>query len=85
MCKKCLTLILSLSMLLCLVACGDSGTKNHCVKCGSTATTTLSGSADIMEKNGISLSSCNQISSTIYSAYLCDSCCGPVHHVTPDP
>lgn len=55
------------------------------VKCGGTATTTLSGPADIMEKNGISILDCNQITSNIYSAYVCDSCVGPVVEIKPDP
>lgn len=62
----------------------DKKVENLCVKCGGKATTTLSGPADIMQKNGISLSDCKQITSNVYSAYVCDSCIGPVAEIKPD-
>ena len=55
-----------------------------CVKCGKIATTTLSGTADIMQKNGISISDCSPITSQIYSANICDSCIGRVANIKPD-
>ena len=63
----------------------DTKTEQLCVKCGGTATTTLSGPADIIQKNGISLSDCKQITANVYSAYVCDSCIGPVAEIKPDP
>ncbi len=62
----------------------DTKTEHRCVKCGGTATTTLSGPADIMQKNGISISDCEQITSNVYYAYVCDSCIGPVAEIKPD-
>lgn len=62
----------------------DTKTQPLCVKCGGTATTTLSGPADIIQKNGISLSDCTQITSSVYSASVCDSCVGPVAEIKPD-
>ena len=62
----------------------DTKTEHLCVKCGKTATTTLSGPADIMQENGISISNCKQITSNVYSAYVCDSCVGPVAKIKPD-
>lgn len=63
----------------------DTKTQPLCVKCGGTATTTLSGTADIMQKSGISISDCKHITSNVYSAYVCDSCLGPVAEIKPDP
>lgn len=62
----------------------DTVTEHLCVKCGKTATTSLSGPADILQKNGISISDCQHIASDIYSAYVCDSCVGPVATIKPD-
>ncbi len=62
----------------------DTRTEQLCVKCGGTATTTLSGTAGIMQKNGISISDCKQITSNIYSASVCDSCVGYVADIKPD-
>ena len=62
----------------------NTKTQPLCVKCGRTATTTLSGPADIIQKNGLSLSDCKQITSNIYSASVCDSCVGPVAENKPD-
>lgn len=83
--------ILFLVLLLCcftiiLTGCTeDTKMEQHrCVKCGGTATTTLSGPAEIIQKNGISLINCRQITSNIYSAYVCDSCIGPVAEIKPD-
>ena len=82
--------ILFLVILLCCFATMFTGctentkTQPLCVKCGETATTTLSGPADIIQKNGISLSDCKQITSNIYSVSVCDSCVGPVAENKPD-
>ena len=62
----------------------ESEPKSSCVKCGNTATTTLVGPADIIQKNGISLSDCTTITSNIYSAPVCNSCVGPVAEIKPD-
>lgn len=82
--------ILFLVILMCCFAIMFTGcTKNEepqplCVKCGEEATTTLSGPADILQKNGISISDCTQITSNIYSAYICNSCIDPVSEIKPD-
>ncbi len=52
-----------------------------CAKCGGTATTTISGPAGIMESNGIPLSKCKKTSEYVYTAYICDSCLGPVYRL----
>lgn len=83
--------IILLILLLCCIAiictgCTENAKTEHlCVKCGKTATTTLSGPADIMQENGISISNCKQITSNVYSAYVCDSCVGRVAEIKPDP
>ncbi|MBQ3088055.1 MAG: hypothetical protein IJC36_00300 [Clostridia bacterium] len=78
--------LLFFSTLLCVGCTTDDGvnTESLCVKCGGTATTTLTGPADIIEKNGISISECTQITSSIYSAPICDYCLGPVAEIKPD-
>lgn len=58
--------------------------KKVCAKCGGEATTTLSGPAKIIESHGISLSKCEQITSGVYTAHVCNSCIGPVVEITPD-
>ena len=81
--------ILLLIVILCCFAVMCTGCKEDakhlCVKCGGIATTTISGPASIMEGNGISVSDCKQITSNVYSAYICDSCVGPVAELKPDP
>ena len=62
----------------------DTKIEQFCVKCGKTATTTISGPAGIMQKNGISISDCKQIASSVYSASVCDSCVGSVAEIKPD-
>ena len=62
------------------IGCASTEEQHRCVKCGGIATTTLSGPAEILQKNGISISDCEQITSNVYSAYVCDSCVGPVAH-----
>ena len=85
MVKYNLMLLLLLScFVIVLIGCTSNTNKNVCVKCGNTATTTLSGGADIMQKNGISIKDCKEITSNVYSAYVCDSCVGPVADVKPD-
>ena len=82
--------ILFLFFLLCcfaMVCTGcteDTKTEQLCVKCGGTATTILSGPADIMQKNGIAISDCTQITSNVYSASVCNSCVGHVAEIKPD-
>lgn len=71
-------------MIICTGCAEETNTKQLCVKCGRTATTTLSGPADIMQKNGISISDCKQITSNVYSAPICDSCTGPVAEIKPN-
>lgn len=58
-------------------------TQQRCVKCGNPATTSLMGPADIIRKNGISVSSCKEITSGVYSASVCDSCVGHVAEIKP--
>lgn len=80
----CLVLLLCGFAMMCTGCAEDTKTEHICVKCGGTATTTLSGPADILQKNGISIGDCRQITSNIYSAYVCDSCVGPVAEIKPD-
>ncbi len=85
-CKSlCVALLLCFFLAL-FTGCTEDEKKTEavCVKCGGIATTVLSGPADIMEKNGISLSACSQITSDVYAAYVCESCVGPVAEVKPD-
>lgn len=87
MVRKMLCLFLVLVCLSALVAgCGEEPEKtvHYCAKCGRTATTTISGSAYSMEKQGIPLSSCWKVTSSVYSAYICASCTGPVATLMPD-
>ena len=51
---------------------------NYCAKCGDIANNVVSGSKFSMEQQGIPLSKCRSVTSTVYSAYLCDNCLGPV-------
>lgn len=80
-----LVLLICCFTIMCTGCTEDTNTEHLCVKCGDAATTTLSGPADIMQKNGISISDCKQITSNVYSAYVCDSCIGPVAEIKPDP
>lgn len=80
--------ILILSLLVCFcttcfTACQKQEEQHFCAKCGAIATTTLSGPADIIEKNGISITQCTQITSDIYTAYVCQSCVGLVAELKP--
>lgn len=79
-----LVLLLCCFVIMCTGCTDDTKVKKICVKCGRTATTTLCGPADIMQKNGISISDCRQITHNIYSASVCDSCVGPVAEIKPD-
>lgn len=51
----------------------DTNEKKTCVKCGGTATTTLSGTADTMQQYGIPIGNCKKITSNVYTANVCDS------------
>ena len=59
---------------LCVGCTEEADAKHTCVKCGDEADTLLSGSADMMRNNGISIRKCRQVTSTVYAAYVCDSC-----------
>lgn len=61
-----------------IIGCIDKADENFCVKCGDTATSTLSGTSTIMQQNGISINDCEQITSNVYTAYICDKCTSPV-------
>ena len=61
----------------------DAQIAHRCVKCGKIATTTLSGAKEIMQGYGISIGDCRQVTSNVYSAYVCDACAGPVVEITP--
>ena len=78
-------LICCISIILCsCTETEDKKTEKLCVKCGKTATTTLSGPSEILKKNGIDISQCKRITSSVYSAPVCDSCVGPVAEIKPD-
>lgn len=80
-----LLLVICCVLIFCNGCAGNTSTEHLCAKCGKTATTTISGPADIMQKNGISISDCTKITSNVYTAYICDSCAGPVAEIKPDP
>ncbi len=85
---KCKIILFFLSIYcfsLIFVGCTENTEKNFCVKCGKIATTTLSGPEETMESNGISISECTQITANVYTAYVCNSCIGPVAEIKPDP
>ncbi len=79
-----LVLFLCCFVIMCAGCTEDEKTEQLCMKCGGIATATLSGNADTMQKNGISISDCKQITSDIYSVSVCDSCIGPVAEIKPD-
>jgi len=72
-------------VILCTGCTDNAKAEQACVKCGNTATTVLSGPADIMTKNGISIADCKQVTSIVYSAPICDSCLGPVAKIKTHP
>lgn len=79
-----------LSIFICLVmlfvGCTQENQKETlCVKCGAVATTTLSGPADIMAKYGISTNKCTQITTSVYSAPVCDTCVTNMGPVVENP
>lgn len=82
--RNIMVLLLCCFVMMCTGCTEDTKTEHRCVKCGGTATSTLSGPADIMQNNGISISDCKEITSLVYSAYVCDSCVGRVAKVKPD-
>ena len=75
-------------LLLCVLfaGCGQKEETHYCAICGSVATRSISGSAYSLKNMGIPLSNCEEITSLVYSAHLCDSCCDyPVFALKPDP
>ena len=77
--KHTILFLLLCSLALLWTGCAEEEAPTRtCVKCGNPATTTLSGPAEILQSYGISLADCVEITSNIYSVYVCDSCVGPV-------
>ncbi len=72
-------------LIIVFTGCAKSEPKQvaRCVKCGNTATSTLMGPAEILRKNGISISQCDLVTGNVYSAPICDSCTGPVAELEP--
>lgn len=66
-------LIISI-LLFSFIGCVEKKSETACVKCGKEATCTISGTANDMTSEGISLNKCSNITSNIYTAHLCDSC-----------
>lgn len=83
--RKYLVIIVSLLLVFVLLftSCTD---KKMCAKCGNPATHPVSGPAQLLEEAGIPLNKCNEITSNIYTAFLCDKCLDkyPVSTFPPD-
>ena len=61
-----------------LPACSQTETIHYCAKCGTVTTNMVAGSKMSMENMGIPTSRLEKVNSTVYRAYLCDRCTGPV-------
>jgi hypothetical protein len=81
--KRRLICLISFVCFLAILCSGCSEETSRCVKCGGVATTILSGSKEIIKQNGISIVDCEEITESVYSAAMCESCIG-THVVSAD-